>query len=105
LSDKKIRIAIAGVGNCASALIQGICYYKDKQDLEASGIMHEEIGGYKPWDIEIVAAWDIDARKVGFDVSQQFLHNQTVLQFLKEIFPHMGVKSEWVKSLTAIQSI
>ncbi|MBX0312080.1 MAG: inositol-3-phosphate synthase, partial [Sulfurihydrogenibium sp.] len=62
MSDKKIRVAIAGVGNCASALIQGIYYYKDKQNLEASGIMHEDIGGYKPWDIEIVAAWDIDAR-------------------------------------------
>ena len=63
----KIRIAIAGVGNCASSLIQGIEYYKAlKNDgIEKSiGLMHYDLGGYLPGDIEIVAAFDIDARKV-----------------------------------------
>ena len=67
---EKIRIAIIGIGNCASSLIQGIYYYKDKKPDDAIGLMHWEIGGYKPSDMEIVAAFDIDARKVGMDVNE-----------------------------------
>ncbi|WP_456324804.1 inositol-3-phosphate synthase [Desulfonauticus submarinus] len=67
---QKIKIGIVGVGNCASALIQGIYYYKNKQPEDAIGLMHWEIGGYRPFDIEIKAAFDIDARKVGKDVSE-----------------------------------
>jgi myo-inositol-1-phosphate synthase len=66
----KIKIAIAGVGNCASSLIQGIHYYKDKNPQDAIGLMHWEIGGYTPSDIEVVAAFDIDKRKVGKDVHE-----------------------------------
>lgn len=66
---EKIRIAIVGVGNCASSLIQGIDYYKNKDRKEAIGLMHWDIGGYRPCDIEVVAAFDIDKRKVGKDVS------------------------------------
>ncbi|MFP4477003.1 MAG: inositol-3-phosphate synthase [Desulfatibacillaceae bacterium] len=66
----KIRIAIAGIGNCASSLVQGIHYYKDKSPEDAIGIMHWEIGGYAPGDIEVAAAFDIDERKVGKDVSE-----------------------------------
>ena len=66
----KIRVAIAGVGNCASSLVQGIHYYKDKNPRDAIGLMHCEIGGYKPSDIEVVAAFDIDTRKVGKDVNE-----------------------------------
>jgi len=65
---KKIRLAIAGVGNCASALIQGIEYYKATQTRE--GLLFPEIGGYRPQDIEVVAAFDIDERKVGKDISE-----------------------------------
>jgi len=66
----KIRIAIVGVGNCASSLVQGIHYY-DRQRLDsATGLMHRELGGYLPGDIEIAAAFDIDRRKVGRDVSE-----------------------------------
>ncbi|MDP2279531.1 MAG: inositol-3-phosphate synthase, partial [Nitrospirota bacterium] len=64
----KIRIAIAGIGNCASSLIQGIEYYKglgDRHPDKSLGLMHYDLGGYKPADIEIVAAFDIDKRKVG----------------------------------------
>ena len=62
----KIRVAIAGVGNCASSLVQGIYYYADPERLrEGTGLMHPEIGGYRPADIEIVAAFDVDRRKVG----------------------------------------
>ncbi|WP_407282998.1 inositol-3-phosphate synthase [Methanolobus sp. WCC1] len=66
----KIKIAIAGIGNCASSLIQGIEYYKNKNEDDAIGLMHWDIGGYKPSDIEVVAAFDIDKRKVGKDVSE-----------------------------------
>jgi len=66
----KIKIAIAGLGNCASSLIQGIEYYKNKNSNDAIGLMHWEIGGYEPGDIEVVAAFDIDKRKVGKDVSE-----------------------------------
>ncbi len=65
---KKIRIAIAGLGNCASSLIQGIEYYRSlgKDDPHRSiGLMHYNLGGYRPGDIEVVAAFDIDKRKVG----------------------------------------
>jgi myo-inositol-1-phosphate synthase len=64
-----IRIAVVGVGNCASALIQGIEFYRERSlndpKFEALGLMHIDIGGYKPWDIEVGAAFDIDRRKVG----------------------------------------
>ena len=66
---KKIKIAIVGIGNCASSLIQGICYYNEKGGKDATGLMHWDIGGYKPYDIEVVAAFDIDKRKVGKDVA------------------------------------
>ena len=62
-----IKIAIVGVGNCVSSLLQGIEYYREKpQDL--IGLMHWDIGGYQPGDISVVAAFDIDRRKVGQDV-------------------------------------
>ncbi len=67
---EKARIAIVGVGNCASSLVQGIEYYRNKDSKEAIGLMHWEIGGYTPYDIEVVAAFDIDKRKVGKDVSE-----------------------------------
>ncbi len=69
MEKKPIRIAIVGVGNCASALIQGIEFYRtnNRRDpkFESLGLMHLDIGGFKPWDIEVGAAFDIDRRKVG----------------------------------------
>jgi myo-inositol-1-phosphate synthase len=69
--SKKIRTAIFGVGNCASALIQGVSYYRETRAGESVvGLMHADLGGYLPRDIEFCAAFDIDARKVGVDLSQ-----------------------------------
>ncbi|ABE53233.1 inositol-3-phosphate synthase [Methanococcoides burtonii] len=88
----KIKIAIAGLGNCASSLIQGLEYYKDKEEKDAIGLMHWEIGGYRPFDIEVVAAFDIDERKVGKDVSEAiFAHPNCTTVFCPEI-PETGVK-------------
>jgi myo-inositol-1-phosphate synthase len=66
-SRPKARIAIAGVGNCASSLLQGIDYYRrvPDEDHEAWGLMHLEMGGMRPGDVEVVAAFDVDRRKVG----------------------------------------
>jgi len=88
----KIRIAVAGVGNCFSSLWQGINYYRDKSPEDAIGLMHWEIGGFKPSDIEVVAAFDIDKRKVGKDVSEAIfaLPNCTTV-FCRDI-PMTGVK-------------
>jgi myo-inositol-1-phosphate synthase len=66
----KIKIGILGVGNCASSLVQGVNYYKQKDIEDAIGLMHWDIGGYKPGDIEVVSAFDIDKRKVGKDVAE-----------------------------------
>lgn len=62
---RKIRAAIAGVGNCASALVQGIAYYAARPEQVSTGLMHPRIGNWGPADIEVVAAFDIDRRKVG----------------------------------------
>ena len=66
----KIKVSIIGIGNCASSLIQGISHYSSKKSDDAIGLMHWEIGGYKPFDIEVVAAFDIDKRKIGLDVNE-----------------------------------
>jgi myo-inositol-1-phosphate synthase len=62
-----VRVAIAGVGNCASSLLQGIDHYRSvaPEAHEAWGLMHLDMGGYRPGDVEIVAAFDVDCRKVG----------------------------------------
>ena len=67
---ERIKIAVTGLGNCASSLIQGIYYYKNKVREDAIGLMHWDIGGYKPYDLDVVAAIDIDKRKVGRDISE-----------------------------------
>src|SRR5262245_21125279 len=67
----KVRLAIVGVGNCASSLIQGLEYYQDASpDDRVPGLMHVELGGYHVRDVQVVAAFDVDAKKVGTDVSE-----------------------------------
>jgi myo-inositol-1-phosphate synthase len=68
---KKIRVAIAGVGNCASSLVQGVTYYRDAREGDhVPGLMHVELGGYHVSDLEFVAAFDVDASKVGNDLGK-----------------------------------
>ena len=66
----KIRVALAGVGNCASSLVQGLEYYKGRNEEAFAGLMHARIGDWGPSDIEVVAAFDIDRRKVGKPVEK-----------------------------------
>ncbi len=66
----KVRVAIVGVGNCASSLVQGVQYYKDAdENASVPGLMHVKFGPYHVRDVEFVAAFDVDAKKVGFDLS------------------------------------
>jgi myo-inositol-1-phosphate synthase len=70
-SDDKVRVAIIGVGNCASSLVQGVHYYRDApEDQDVPGLMHVNLGGYHIRDIEFSAAFDIDVNKVGKDLSE-----------------------------------
>ncbi|MBA2750665.1 MAG: inositol-3-phosphate synthase [Actinobacteria bacterium] len=67
----KIRVAIAGVGNCASSLVQGVEYYRDADPTdEVPGLMHVALGGYHVGDLDFVAAFDVDAAKVGLDLGK-----------------------------------
>ena len=66
----EIRLAIAGVGNCASSLVQGIEYYRRHGDDDVPGLMHRDLGGYRLGDLRVVAAFDVDRRKVGRDLSE-----------------------------------
>ena len=65
-----VNVAIVGVGNCASALVQGIAHYQNGGANEQIGLSHWDLGGYRPKDLKVVAAWDIDRRKVGRDVAE-----------------------------------
>src|ERR1700759_2619324 len=63
--QKNIKVAIAGVGNCASALLQGVEYYRTRRKAALDGGMRQTTGGYRASDVEFVAAFDVDKRKVG----------------------------------------
>jgi myo-inositol-1-phosphate synthase len=86
-----IRIAVAGVGNCASSLVQGIHYYREKPREEAAGLMHWDLGGVQPGDIEVVAAFDIDQRKVGKDLSEAIFAEPNCTQRLVADLPAFNV--------------
>jgi myo-inositol-1-phosphate synthase len=90
----KIKVAIIGVGNCASSFVQGIHEYVElPDDADVPGIMHNKIGDYRIEDIEVVAAFDIDQNKVGKDVSEAiFTEPNNTLKFAD--VPHMGVTVE-----------
>ncbi|MCP5055884.1 MAG: inositol-3-phosphate synthase [bacterium] len=88
---KKIRIAIVGVGNCASSLVQGIHHYGTQGPNDLIGLMHPEIGGFRPCDVEIVAAFDVDGRKVGRDVSEAIFAEPNCTQVFAPEVPKAGV--------------
>ncbi|MEV5888064.1 inositol-3-phosphate synthase [Nonomuraea fuscirosea] len=72
-----VRVAIVGVGNCASSLVQGVHYYKDADpDIRVPGLMHVMFGDYHVGDVEFVAAFDVDAKKVGRDLSEAIVASE-----------------------------
>ncbi|MFU8794853.1 MAG: inositol-3-phosphate synthase [Dethiobacteria bacterium] len=95
----KVKIAIVGVGNCASALVQGIHYYSDKNEDDAVGLMHWNIGGYRPFDIEVVAAFDIDRRKVGYDINKAIFSPPNCTKVFYPDLPESGVKVQMGRAL------
>jgi myo-inositol-1-phosphate synthase len=85
----KVRIAIVGVGNCASALVQGLQYYRDADPADAvPGLMHVKLGPYHVADIEVVAAFDVDGKKVGRDVAEAiFAEPNNTIRFADDVPP------------------
>jgi len=91
-NDGKVRVAIIGVGNCASSLVQGVEYYKNAPDNEfVPGLMHVNLGGYHIRDIEFTAAFDIDIEKVGKDLSEAISCGQNNTIKFADV-PNLGVK-------------
>ncbi len=91
--NEKVRVAVIGVGNCANAFVQGVQHYRDADPNErVPGLMHVDLGGYHVRDIEFSAAFDIDAEKVGKDLSEAIWAGQNnTIKFVKEDVPHLGV--------------
>ncbi len=86
-----IKVAIAGVGNCASSLIQGIAYYRSYDERGVAGLMHPNIGGWGPGDLEIVAAFDIDRRKVGKPIGEAIFAKPNCTVIFQRNLPPSGV--------------
>jgi len=88
----KIKIAINGLGNCATSLIQGIEYYKDYRDnsKKIPGLMHVNFGGYCPGDIEVVAAFEVNKLKIGKDISEAIYMDPNCARKIADV-PHKGV--------------
>ncbi len=88
----KIRVAVTGIGNCASSLIQGIEYYRTRNASDHAGLMHARIGGWRPSDIEIVAAFDIDRRKVGHMLEDAVFSAPNCTRVFQRMLPASGVR-------------
>jgi myo-inositol-1-phosphate synthase len=90
--EDQVRVAIVGVGNCASSFIQGVEYYKDANpDDFVPGLMHVDLGGYHVGDVKFTAAFDIDADKVGKDLSEAIWRGQNNTLKFSDV-PHLGVE-------------
>src|SRR5436309_14841890 len=77
LAMGSVRVAIVGVGNCASSLVQGVEYYRNADPAErVPGLMHVKFGDYHVNDVEFVAAFDVDAKKVGRDLSEAIVASE-----------------------------
>jgi myo-inositol-1-phosphate synthase len=93
-SDGKVRVAIVGVGNCASSLVQGRYHYQDASESDfIPGLMHVNLGGYHIRDIDFVAAFDVDKEKVGKDLSEAIFSGQNNTYKFADV-PHTGVTVE-----------
>lgn len=86
-----IRVALVGVGNCASSLVQGVEFYRNApEDAKVPGLMHVTMGGYHVGDVEFVAAFDVDAEKVGLDLSEAIFSSENNTIRFADV-PHLGV--------------
>ncbi len=88
---KQVNLAVAGVGNCACSLIQGLTYYQNHNPKQVAGLMHPDIGGYGVGDIRVVAAFDIDRRKVGRPLHQAVFAKPNCTAVFQAELPDWGV--------------
>jgi myo-inositol-1-phosphate synthase len=88
---KKIKVAIAGVGNCASSLVQGVEYYRNRQGASLEGVMRPSIGGYGCADVEFVAAFDIDRRKIGRPLEEAIFAKPNCTRVFQSALPVSNV--------------
>jgi myo-inositol-1-phosphate synthase len=88
---QNIKVAIAGVGNCASSLVQGVQYYRDREGDELEGVMRHAIGGYRCGDIEFVAAFDVDRRKVGRPLEEAIFAKPNCTRIFQSALPVSNV--------------
>jgi myo-inositol-1-phosphate synthase len=101
-TGKRVRVAIIGVGNCASSLVQGVHYYRDaKPGDDIPGIMHVDLGGYHLRDLEFVAAFDVDKNKVGKDLADAIYAKPNNTYRFADV-PKTGVKVERGMTLDGI---
>ena len=100
----KIRVALAGVGNCASALVQGLEYYKGRNEEAFAGLMHARIGDWGPSDIEVVAAFDIDRRKVGKPVEKAIFAEPNCTKIFQKNLPVSDVVVQMGRVLDGVAS-
>lgn len=104
--ERQIKIAIAGIGNCCSSLIQGLFYYQNVKNKKGfvSGLMHPVLAGYKISDIKPVAAFDIDKRKVGKDLSLAIFEKPNCTKVFYSKIPNLGVKVKMGPILDGVAS-
>jgi myo-inositol-1-phosphate synthase len=89
--SKNIKVAVAGVGNCASSLVQGVEYYRDRSASSVDGIMRQSIGGYLCSDVEFVAAFDVDRRKVGRPLEEAIFAKPNCTRIFQSALPVSNV--------------
>lgn len=97
--SKSINVAIIGVGNCASSLVQGIYFYGSKNAADSAGLMHETLSGYHSRNIKVVAAFDIDTRKIGTDLSKAIFSKPNCTKVFHSDIPDMDVCVQMGKTL------
>ncbi|RLF19428.1 MAG: inositol-3-phosphate synthase [Thermoprotei archaeon] len=98
----RVRVALVGIGNCASAVVQGVYYYKDiDENATVPGVLHPKLGGYHIGDIEFVAAFDVSTDKVGKDLGEAIFAYPNITKRFAEV-PHLGVEVKPGPSLDGV---
>ncbi|MBA4757204.1 inositol-3-phosphate synthase [Sphingosinicella sp.] len=88
----EVRVAVVGIGNCASSLVQGVAHYQNGGANEQIGLLHWDLGGYRPKDIRFVAGWDIDRRKVGMDIAEAIFAKPNCTAVFCDHVPETGAR-------------
>ena len=98
----KIKVAIVGIGNCASSLVQGVEYYRNGSASDSIGLMNWDLGGYSPSDLEVVAAFDIDFRKVGKDIAEAIFEAPNCTTVFCPNVPKTGIRVSMGRTLDGV---